>query len=220
MKFQGKVIRSFYCTQVLPTYECGMNKLQYFLKPIKSFAMMLERLEKLRLKTSNFQTVTIYWSCSSISTLIKHISWVSREEVRLRLDFALEFPQKVSSLTLVASNPSGFDYDDPEIENTYFARDEALSEKWDAEALADLDVEMWVDGPGQQLGRAAKDVRQKVHAMTLQHYRDYFAAFVEKGPKICASSLLLFNGLPISLYQRLSSAVILTLVMLLLPLLS
>ncbi len=110
-----------------------------------------------------------------------HVLGISRGGT-IAMDFTLEFPDKVSSLIMVASNPSGFDYDDPETEKTYFARDEELSEKRDAEALAELDVEMWVDGPGQKIGRADNNVRQKVQAMTLDHYQDYFAAFAEKEP--------------------------------------
>jgi 3-oxoadipate enol-lactonase len=98
------------------------------------------------------------------------------------LDFALEHPQKVSSLIMVAANPSGFDHEDTDIEKIYFARDEALSATKNAEAMADLDVEMWVDGPGQNLGRADKNVRAKVRAMTLKRYQTYFAAFPEEEP--------------------------------------
>ncbi len=111
-----------------------------------------------------------------------HLLGISRGG-SIAMDFTLEFPNKVSSLIMVASNPSGFDYDDePEIEKGYFARDEELSEKRDAEGLANSDVEMWVDGPGQKPGRAEEDVRQKVHAMTLEHYQDYFTTFLEEEP--------------------------------------
>jgi 3-oxoadipate enol-lactonase len=101
----------------------------------------------------------------------------------IALDFTLEFPEKVSSLVMVVSNPSGFEHDDTEEEKAYFARDEALSEKRFASAMAELDVEMWVDGPGQTIGRASEEVRQKVHAMTLQRYQDYFAAYSDREPK-------------------------------------
>lgn len=100
----------------------------------------------------------------------------------IAIDFTLEFPSKVSSLIMVASNPSGFNYDEPEAEKAYSAREEEVSEQRDINTMADLDVEMWVDGPGQQLGRANKSVRQKVRAMTLEHYQDYFAAFPATEP--------------------------------------
>jgi 3-oxoadipate enol-lactonase len=111
-----------------------------------------------------------------------HVLGISRGG-SIAMDFTLELPTKVSSLIMAASHPSGFDYtDDSDIEKTYFARDEALSKKRNAKAIAELDVEMWVDGPGQQLGRAAESVRQKIHAMMLEHYQDYFAAFSDKEP--------------------------------------
>jgi 3-oxoadipate enol-lactonase len=111
-----------------------------------------------------------------------HLLGISRGGL-IAMDFTLEFSNKVSSLIMVSAIPSGFDYnDEPEIEKGYFARDEELSEKRDAEALADLDIEMWVDGPGQKQGRAEEGIRQKVHAITLQHYQDYFTTFLEKEP--------------------------------------
>jgi 3-oxoadipate enol-lactonase len=110
-----------------------------------------------------------------------HLLGISRGG-SIAMDFTLEFPDKVSSLVMVASNPSGFDYEDTETEKAYFARDEELSETKNAEAMADLDVEMWVDGPGQKLGRADKNVRQKVRAMTLEHYHYSFVTFPDKEP--------------------------------------
>ena len=111
-----------------------------------------------------------------------HVLGISRGG-SIAMDFTLEFPEKVSSLIMVASNPSGFDYtEDSEIEKTYFERDEGLSETKNAEAMANLDVEMWVDGPGQKPGRADKSVREKVRAMTLERYQTYFAAFPEPEP--------------------------------------
>ncbi len=110
-----------------------------------------------------------------------HVVGISRGG-SIAMDFTLEFPHKVSSLVMVASRPSGFEHEDAELEKPYFARDDELSEAKKAEAIADLDVEMWVDGPGQKLGRANEEVRQKVRAMTLEHYQYYFDAFPDEEP--------------------------------------
>lgn len=110
-----------------------------------------------------------------------HVLGISRGGI-IAMDFTLEFPNKVSSLIMVASRPSGFEHEDTETEKPYFARDEELSEAKNAEAIADLDVEMWVDGPGQKPGRADKNVRQKVREMTLGNYQYYFAAFPDQEP--------------------------------------
>jgi 3-oxoadipate enol-lactonase len=110
-----------------------------------------------------------------------HLLGISRGGI-IAMDFTLEFREKVSSLVMVASRPSGFEHEDAETEKPYFARDEELSEAKNAEAIADLDVEMWVDGPGQKLGRANKNVRHKVRTMTLEHYQYYFAAFPKEEP--------------------------------------
>jgi 3-oxoadipate enol-lactonase len=111
-----------------------------------------------------------------------HLLGISRGGT-IAMDFTLEFPDNVSTLVMVASHPSGFDYtDDSAVEKTYFARDDELSEKHDAEAMADLDVEMWVDGPGQKLGRADKHVRENVRTMTLERYQNYFTTFTDNEP--------------------------------------
>jgi 3-oxoadipate enol-lactonase len=125
-----------------------------------------------------------------------HVLGISRGGM-IAMDFALEFPQKVSSLIMVASRPSDFEHEDAETEKPYFARDEELSEAKNAEAIADLDVEMWVDGPSQKLGRADKNVRQKVRAMTLENYQNYFAA-VERLASITVSTLVITGSLDFS----------------------
>jgi 3-oxoadipate enol-lactonase len=132
-----------------------------------------------------------------------HLLGISRGGT-IAMDFTLEHPQKVSSLIMVASRPSGFEHEDAELEKPYFARDEELSEAKNAEAIADLDVEMWVDGPGQKLGRANKNVRHKVRTMTLEHYQYYFAAFPKEEP----------NSMPLKppAVERLASISVLTLV--------
>ena len=49
-----------------------------------------------------------------------------------------------------------------------FARMEVLWEKGQLEELNELEVRMWVDGPGQPEGRAAASVRQRVLRMNYQ----------------------------------------------------
>ncbi|MGL4608248.1 MAG: alpha/beta fold hydrolase [Trueperaceae bacterium] len=110
-----------------------------------------------------------------------HVLGISRGG-SIAMDFTLEYPAKVSSLVMVASNPSGFYHDDTEIEKTYFARDEEVLGAKNTEAMADLDVEMWADGPGQRPERANKSVREKVRAMVLEHYQNYFATFPNEEP--------------------------------------
>jgi 3-oxoadipate enol-lactonase len=79
-----------------------------------------------------------------------HLLGISRGG-SIAMDFTLEFPDKVSSLSMVASHPSGFNYEEPETEKVYAAREEELSKKRDVEAMADLDVEIWVDGTQNML---------------------------------------------------------------------
>ena len=51
---------------------------------------------------------------------------------------------------------------------------EEMEAAWEAkewERLVDMEVQVWVDGPGQPAGRAPAAVREKVRAMCLNNYR-------------------------------------------------
>lgn len=86
------------------------------------------------------------------------------------IDTALEFPDRVSGIAWVCGGLTGADVDDPPEERVLFARGEALEGAKDWAALADLDVEIWIDGIGQPAGRAAASVRDLVRRMTYETY--------------------------------------------------
>ncbi|HYF63629.1 MAG TPA: alpha/beta hydrolase [Herpetosiphonaceae bacterium] len=83
-------------------------------------------------------------------------------------DFALEFPHRVSGLVTVCAGMSGFDYESVEdaaaleLDKAIFEAQEAKD--WDR--AAELDVRLWVDGPGQPVGRAPAAARELVRQMT------------------------------------------------------
>ena len=88
----------------------------------------------------------------------------------IALDTALEYPDRVKGLAWVCGGVSGAEVDDlPEAE-ALFERQEALFEAKDWEAMADIDVQLWVDGLGQPAGRAAEPVRALVRQMCLDTY--------------------------------------------------
>lgn len=82
----------------------------------------------------------------------------------IALDFALAYPERVRSVTMVGSNPSGFAFegDEPPIWSALVAAFEAK----EIEKAAELDVQLWVDGwEFRPAGSAPAAVREKVIAM-------------------------------------------------------
>ncbi len=81
------------------------------------------------------------------------------------LDFALSYPEAVAALVLVGSAIGGFDPDvePPEEWDELVAADEA----GDLERISELEVRMWVDGPGQGTNRVKPEIRDLVREMNL-----------------------------------------------------
>jgi pimeloyl-ACP methyl ester carboxylesterase len=79
----------------------------------------------------------------------------------------------VVALVTVGSGPGGFD---PGIELLDEAPYEAEAERLasadpvDGDALAEVDVRLWVDGPGQPPDRAPSEIREAVRTMTRPLY--------------------------------------------------
>ena len=86
----------------------------------------------------------------------------------IALDAVLEFPDRFSGLVWVCSGVGGLENIESPLEVELDARDEALYEAKDWEAVADLDVARWVDGPGQPTGRAPEAIRAFVRQMDLE----------------------------------------------------
>ena len=81
------------------------------------------------------------------------------------LDFALEFPERVGNLVLVGSAVGGFDPDfgPPKEWDDLVAADEA----GDLGLVSELEVRMWVDGPGRSPEDVEASVRDLVREMNL-----------------------------------------------------
>ena len=91
----------------------------------------------------------------------------------IAIDTTIEHPGRVEALIPVASGVGGLprvpdDSHKAQTEAEMFARMEVLWEKGQLEELNELEVRMWVDGPGQPEGRAAASVRQRVLRMNYQ----------------------------------------------------
>ena len=87
----------------------------------------------------------------------------------IAIDTALEFPDRVRSLTVVAGGVSG--YKSPvELPDETFAAAEAMEEARDWAALSEWETAFWADGPGQSPDRVP-EVRRRVHEWVLTTYQ-------------------------------------------------
>jgi len=84
------------------------------------------------------------------------------------IDTALEYPDRVTGLVWVCGGLGGLEIEDTPEEQALGAREEALAAAKDWAALAELMVEIWVDGIGQPAGRGPAEVRELVRRMCLE----------------------------------------------------
>ncbi|MGZ8564134.1 MAG: alpha/beta fold hydrolase [Candidatus Limnocylindria bacterium] len=97
-----------------------------------------------------------------------HVVGLSRGG-QIALDFALEFPDRVRSLTVVAGGVGG--YESPaELPPGTWEPVEAMWKAKEWEALSDWETAFWADGPGQPADRVP-EIRRRVHAWILENYR-------------------------------------------------
>lgn len=82
---------------------------------------------------------------------------------KVALDFALAYPEKVTSLALVAPSVDGHKAP-PEVQQ-FNEEEEALLEKGDLEGATELNLRMWVDGPRRSPQQVDPSVRQRIREM-------------------------------------------------------
>jgi 3-oxoadipate enol-lactonase len=112
---------------------------------------------------------------SDIAALLDHLGQDAAHVVglsrggQIALDFAIEHPDRVRSLTVVAGGIGGYESPDELPAETW----EPVEAMWKAkewEKLTDWETAFWADGPGQSPDRAP-DVRRRVHDWVLENYR-------------------------------------------------
>jgi len=86
----------------------------------------------------------------------------------IAVDFALEQPDRVRSLVLVAAGFSGHQGPDEGID---WDAVEALWKERRWEELVERETQIWTDGPGQPTGRVDADVRRRMVEWNLENYR-------------------------------------------------
>lgn len=116
-----------------------------------------------------------------LSDLLKHLGMAKAHVLgvsrggQIAMDFTLERPGQVSALVMVASGPGGYKSPrpNPEAETLMFQEMDAAWEAKDFARLADLEVHLWVDGPGQPTDRVPSTIRERVREMILNNYRTH-----------------------------------------------
>jgi 3-oxoadipate enol-lactonase len=89
----------------------------------------------------------------------------------IALDAVAEFPDRVTGLVWVCGGVSGAGLGDAADElDAWDEREEALIEAKDWEAVAELNVRVWVDGPREPAGTGPSAVRDLVRTMCLENY--------------------------------------------------
>ncbi len=91
---------------------------------------------------------------------------------RIAFAVAIEVPDRVVAVVGVAAGLGGFDVDRTVEEIALFEEMDALDNaaEPDADAIADIDARVWVDGPGQPATRVPAAIRDKVMAMDRPNY--------------------------------------------------
>ena len=85
----------------------------------------------------------------------------------ISLDTILETPERAAAFAWVGGGIGGYEAESTPFETAIYERADALMETKDVEGIADLEVEIWVDGINQKPGRAPAWIRDAVRAMDL-----------------------------------------------------
>lgn len=97
-----------------------------------------------------------------------HVVGLSRGG-HIALDFALEYPDRVRTLTVCAGGVGGYESPDGAPAEMWDAAEAMyVAKNWDG--LADFETAYWADGPGQSVDRVPA-VRAAVHDWVLTTYR-------------------------------------------------
>jgi 3-oxoadipate enol-lactonase len=89
---------------------------------------------------------------------------------QIALDFTLEFPQRVTALIPVCAGLGGFEMEEPPEEVVRFEEMERLEGLGDYDALAEMEVEVWVDGFKRTAAVVDPRIRRLIYEITRANY--------------------------------------------------
>jgi pimeloyl-ACP methyl ester carboxylesterase len=86
---------------------------------------------------------------------------------QIAIDTAIEFPDRVVAIVGVGAGLGGFEGEPTPEEQVLFEQADAImsAAEPDLDSIADLAVRLWVDGPGQPVGRVDPAIREAVRTM-------------------------------------------------------
>ncbi len=108
------------------------------------------------------------------------------------LEAAIEYPDRFAAVVTLGSSPGGFEGGATPLERQLFGRAgalEAASPK-DPDALADVMVQVWVDGPGQSPARLPAPMRETVRALARRQFLPGYVAGTRIGLEPAANGRL------------------------------
>jgi pimeloyl-ACP methyl ester carboxylesterase len=88
---------------------------------------------------------------------------------QIALDFTIANPDRVRSLTWVASGIGGFELDDPRLVDVW-PEMERVEEARDWEKLVEMETRLWTDGPDQPPDRVEPSVRRRMVEWNMENY--------------------------------------------------
>jgi len=78
---------------------------------------------------------------------------------RIAIDFAIAYPHRVSKLIVVAPGLGGFDYPDDSFDEEQSKKQEEALKAGDIELAAEIDAQMWFDGPNRSPNQVDSELR-------------------------------------------------------------
>lgn len=87
---------------------------------------------------------------------------------RIALDFTLTYPDRVQALVMVCSSPSG--YPATEAMQQKFAQIDEVLERGDLARAVELELELWVAGPGRTQNQVDEQVWELVREMNTSNF--------------------------------------------------
>jgi len=118
-----------------------------------------------------------------------HVLGLSRGSI-IALDFTVENPERVRSLTWVAGGVRGYEFPDDPRDAAVYAKIEPLEAAKEWEQIVELETELWVDGPDQPPTRVDPGVRARMKQWNLESYRAEQQANQPIQPEVPAAELL------------------------------